>query len=394
VRILLVTDWARFEGGVERYVEILRRELTAAGDDVRLLVSSAGHAAGGSADYVAFGTESRALQAGLQIVNPAAAACVRAAVRRFRPDVAHVSMFEIHLSPAALLALEGVPTVLDVAYYKPVCPTAHKLLPDGSICRERAGLVCWRSGCVGGLRWLRDRPFYALVGAAVARARLVLACSEWVRAELARNGIDSVCVGRPAELPRDGFARAPAELPTFAYVGRLSREKGVALLLESFARVRKRVPAALRIAGDGPERPGLERRAAELGLGRDVTFEGALDRGGVDGVLAGAWALVAPSLWAEPLGIVALEAIVRGVPVIASSTGGFAETVEPGVSGTLFANGDGDALARCLEAVARRSAFPGLSVPPEAVGRLRVRSSVPRHVARVRALLAESTGRA
>ncbi len=169
MRVLLVTDWTANEGGIETYVARLRDELRAAGDEVRLLTSSAGSAAQGSAEYVALGSDRPFAQAGLQLVNPSAVARVRQALREFRPDVVQVNMFEKYLSPAVLYATQAVPTVAMVHYSKPICPTALKLLPDGALCTEPAGLVCLRSKCVGLAEWLRDRPRYALLHGGLAR---------------------------------------------------------------------------------------------------------------------------------------------------------------------------------------------------------------------------------
>ena len=188
MRILLATDWNRGRGGAEAYITALRDGLRAAGDEVRLLTSSAGTAGDGTAEYVAYGTDRVAAQAFLQVANPFAVAGVRRAVHEFRPDVALVNMFAHHLSPAALLALRGVPTVLLVSDYKCVCPIGSKLLPDGSICGSLAGLVCWRSGCVSALHWLRDQPRYALIRSGLRHVARVVACSAWVRDELARHG--------------------------------------------------------------------------------------------------------------------------------------------------------------------------------------------------------------
>ena len=70
-------------------------------------------------------------------------------------------------------------------------------------------------------------------------------------------------------------------------------------------------------------------------------------------------------MWAEPLGLVGPEAVIRSVPVIASSTGGFAETIEDAVSGLLVPNGDELALHRALERVATGTAFPSHLLDPE-----------------------------
>ncbi|MGI9112563.1 MAG: glycosyltransferase, partial [Gaiellaceae bacterium] len=137
MRILLVTDWTAEEGGIETYLELVAGGLRAAGDEVALLTSSAGP--GAHADYRAFGTDRVAAQAFLQIANPLAALDLRRAVADFRPDAVYVSMFEIFLSPAIFAPLRRTRTVLNIAYYKPVCPTGHKLLPDGAICQVRAG---------------------------------------------------------------------------------------------------------------------------------------------------------------------------------------------------------------------------------------------------------------
>jgi glycosyltransferase involved in cell wall biosynthesis len=389
VRVLLIADWQPGRGGSEAYIAWLRDGLARAGDEVRLLTSSAGTAGDGTADHVAYGTLRPSAQVVLQVVNPFAIARVRSVLGEFRPDVAFVSLFLYHLSPAILHALRGVPVVLGVVDYKVICPVARKLLPDGSLCDLRAGWVCYRKGCVGMAHWIRDRPRYALIRNGLKRVDRILACSRWVQQELARDGIASDWVTLPVPVPSPEFRRRPDLEPLFLYVGRLSIEKGVPGLLRAFARVRAEVPAArLRVVGDGPEKALVERLTLDLGLADAVDRVGWLDPPAVEQELERAWASVAPSLWAEPLGLVALEAIVRGVPVIASEKGGFGETVEPGISGLLFPNGDEDALAARMLEVARRSAFPDQRIPERAVRRAAERHAMERHIERMRGIFA------
>jgi glycosyltransferase involved in cell wall biosynthesis len=231
VRILLVADWPRLEGGTESYVAAVREGLREAGDDVRLLTGSAGSRADGTADVVAPSAERLAAQAFLQVANPLAAAAVRRAVRELAPEAVLVTTFLTHLSPAILLPLRRVPTVLLVADYRPVCPVATKLLPDGALCSEPAGTVCMRRGCVGPVHWLRDRPRYALLRAGLASVDRVVACSESLRRALADAGIRADAVDLPIAPPADRVEREPSASPTFVYAGRLRREKGVDLLL-------------------------------------------------------------------------------------------------------------------------------------------------------------------
>ena len=103
------------------------------------------------------------------------------------------------------------------------------------------------------------------------------------------------------------------------------------------------------------------------------------------------WALVAASRWAEPLGQSAIEALVRGVPVVGSERGGLAESIERD-GGLLYPNGDVEALSTRLLEIAEGGAFPDLTVGDEVVRRVRERHSAAAHVARIRELFAAVAG--
>jgi glycosyltransferase involved in cell wall biosynthesis len=378
MRVLLVSEWPQQKGGVETYLRLLRRGLEEAGDEVRLLVSSAGQGRE-EADYVARVPRHGGLEGLTQVVNPIAAADVRRAVRDFAPHVAHVSMFELHLSPSVFGALRPVPAVANVTWYKPICPTGHKLLPDGELCRVRMGRACVANGCIGRVRLVRDVVRHGRVRAALAHASSVVVASRWMADVLASEGIVAQAVGRPVVPGRP--AAPPAGPPLFACVGRLSREKGVDVALRALARLRDGgVDARLRIVGSGPDRPRLEGLAADLGLGAHVDLVGSLPHEEVGREIARAWAVVMPSLWEEPYGNVALEAIGVGVPVVASRVGGLPEIVEDGRSGTLVPRADPEALAAALSALVARPA----RIAPEVVAAARQRHSLAAHVERVR----------
>jgi glycosyltransferase involved in cell wall biosynthesis len=349
-----------------------------------------GTAADGTADYRAFGSDRLAAKALLQIVNPFAMASVGVALREFDPDVALINMYEHQLSPAVLKRLRDVPTVLTVTDYKGICPIASKLLPDGRLCKQQAGVVCWRSGCVSLPHWLRDLPRYALIRSARQRVKRILACSKWMQRELALSGIEAEHVALPVAPPGPRFARAPSADPLFVFCGRLDPLKGVSLLLRAFARLRHTVPAArLRIVGAGPQRELLQLQVQQLGLSAAVTFRGWVPPDEVEHEFSDAWAVVVPSLWAEPLGLVAIEAVVRGVPVVASAAGGLGETIEHGVSGLLFTNGNEDELSRMLVDVATKRVFPTHRLPVAVVRDTLNRHLPERHIERLRAIFVE-----
>lgn len=390
MRVLLISDWMSNPGGSEVYLTWLREGLREAGDEVKLLTSAPKGSSGGSADFSAYGSDRRAAQAVLQIVNPFAVAQLHAALREFRPDVVLLGMFAYHLSPAILAQLSEVPTVLTVLDYKCICPLGSKLLPNGGRCTEPAGTICWRMGCVSLPHWIRDQPRYALLRRGLKHVDRILSCSRWMQRELAINGVKSEHLRLPVPAPSLDFHRAPAADPAFVFCGRLSVEKGVPLLLGAFSRLVRTIPGArLRIVGDGPQRADLERLVRALGVARSVTFTGRLPGEDVERELVDAWALVAPSLWAEPFGLVALEAIVRGVPVIASERGGFADSVEEGITGMLFPNGNEEELLLRLTAIAHRQAFPTQLLPEDVVSRVRSSSTIQQHVDRLRGIFTE-----
>ena len=381
MRILLVSDWMSHAGGSEVYIVGLRKALREAGDDVRLLTCGAGTAGVGEADARAFGTDNAAAQTVLQLFNSFAARSVRRLVGEFQPEVALVSQFAYHLSPAVIAALSRVPTVVSVTDYKLICPIGSRLLPDDTICHVAPGLVCWRRGCVSLPHWLRDQPRYALLRGALERVDRIVCASAWVQGQLSRYGIAAEHVPPPVEAPSRGFHRAPSTQPTFVYVGRLSREKGLGVLLRAFACLRgSHTSARLRLVGDGPARAEVAALVESLGLGRSVELAGHVAPGEVEALMADAWALVAPSTWAEPFGLVAAEAIVRGVPVIATASGGFAETVEEGGTGILVPNDDEARLASALDDVSAGRAFATHTLRPDAMRRLADRLSPGRHV--------------
>jgi glycosyltransferase involved in cell wall biosynthesis len=126
--------------------------------------------------------------------------------------------------------------------------------------------------------------------------------------------------------------------------GRLSIEKGVDTLIAAVSDLDPKLKVA--IVGDGPERQDLEERAAQAGLS-SCDFLGWVDRPQLRGLLARAAVQVVPSR-SEPQGVVALEGLAAGTPVIAADVGGLPEMVEPERNGWLFPAGDSGALQRLL----------------------------------------------
>ena len=129
-------------------------------------------------------------------------------------------------------------------------------------------------------------------------------------------------------------------------VGRLIPIKGHDVLLRALARVRQQLPeVTLEIAGDGPLEPELSATVSRLGLGERVSFLGRVAPPGP--VFERAEVVVVPS-FGEGFGMVALEAMERGRPVVASDVGGLPEIVADGRTGLLVPPGDPEAFAAAI----------------------------------------------
>ncbi|GGE27353.1 hypothetical protein GCM10011571_31960 [Marinithermofilum abyssi] len=129
------------------------------------------------------------------------------------------------------------------------------------------------------------------------------------------------------------------------FVGRLVQEKGVQTLLDAAPSILKDFPEAkFVIVGKGPMKPELESQARSLGLGDKVLFTGFISDEERNRLLATATVAVFPSLY-EPFGIVALEAMAAGIPVVVSDVGGLADVVEHERNGLKMYPGDAFSLA-------------------------------------------------
>src|SRR5690349_18147318 len=183
------------------------------------------------------------------------------------------------------------------------------------------------------------------------------AISESTRDDLVRRGVprERITVIYPGVdaawyCPDPAVPRAP--VPTFLYLGRLKRYKGVDVALRALALTRAtRSDLVLEIAGQGDDRPRLERAAAALGLEGAVRFLGFVPEEDKRQLLRRAWAVVFPSP-KEGWGITNVEAAACGTPALASDSPGLRESVLHGETGYLVAHGEYRALADRMVALA------------------------------------------
>ena len=138
--------------------------------------------------------------------------------------------------------------------------------------------------------------------------------------------------------------------PSILYLGHLRRRKGVDVLLQAIAKLRSELPnVKLHLVGDGYI-SDFQLLAKKKGIKKHVVFHGWAADSMVPRYYKSADFCVFPSRY-EPFGIVILEAMASGIPVIASNTGGIRETISNGKNGILFKPCDADALSKAILAL-------------------------------------------
>jgi colanic acid/amylovoran biosynthesis glycosyltransferase len=188
--------------------------------------------------------------------------------------------------------------------------------------------------------------------------------THWPKLHVVHCGIDPEHFAPPEEgLARDGLIR-------ILTIGRLDNMKGVAILVEALAELRRRgAPVALTVVGDGPQREHLQRLAVRDSVGEHITWAGTVGQDGIRALYHAAHVFCLPS-FAEGIPVVLMEAMSTGLPVVANNITGIPELVEHEVSGLLLRPGRSDLLVRALERLVRD---PDLRARMGGAGREKVR---------------------
>jgi glycogen(starch) synthase len=301
------------------------------------------------------------------------------------PDVPDDSVVD---GVRVLRARSDLPWLPDDNFLAKMSSASHKIVQlttvlDGwrpDLVHAHDWLVAWAGD---DLRALRDVPFIATIHATekgrqggsippgqpsgihsvewwlTFQANSVITCSEFMRREVVSafdlppakvhmvpNGVDASIWAPPSPPPPRG-----ADGPLVVSWGRVQYEKGFQTLVAALPLLRFRHPRLrVVIAGRGTHLGELEAQAQRLGVDHMVRFPGFVPDDELRHLLHTCSAAVIPSLY-EPFGIVALEALAAGAPLVAAAAGGLVEVLDDTGAGLLFPPGDVDGLARALERV-------------------------------------------
>jgi glycosyltransferase involved in cell wall biosynthesis len=270
-------------------------------------------------------------------------------------DAVYVHKLE---SVKPLLPLKGkVHLVRMIHDHDECCPRHHKYFAFSTrICTRPVGWRCWTDlACIErdsnsslGVKWrsLAQHKRELALNREVFDQFIVGSC--FMQEELVMNGIAPGRIRRLApcvRLPERATTPVP-DTNELLFVGQLIRGKGVDLLLDAVARLN--APYHLTIAGDGNARESLEQLASELGIQDSVDFAGWVPREKLDALYDQCRVLAVPSRWAEPFGMIGLEAMHRSRPVVGFAVGGIPDWLEDNVNGFAIPERDTQAFADAL----------------------------------------------
>lgn len=275
--------------------------------------------------------------------------------REMRANV--VYLHKLPQIPNSLTSARDLRTIRMVHDHDLCCPRRHKyFVHNAHVCNHPAGWRCWLD-----LAFVeRDRRsklgvrFKSLGNHREEMNRnkslhMLLVGSRFMRDELAMNGFlpEKLAVLPPVVRMKPTGETPVADEPHVLFVGQLIRGKGVDLLLEALARLDCSFRAS--IAGDGNARPALEERCRRLGLESKVQFLGWVPADQVADVYTKSRLLAVPARWPEPFGMIGLEAMRHGRPIVAFGVGGIRDWLHDGENGLMVEERDVDGYAAALK---------------------------------------------
>lgn len=281
-------------------------------------------------------------------------------VKRSGAQVVHIHNFFPLMTPAVHEGAweAGAAVVQTLHNYRLLCAGAQ-FLREGSICEKCVtgsriwGVVhrCYRGSVPGSLALMRMQNRAEQHGTWNKHVDRFIALTQFARDKFIEGGLPGEKIVVKPNSIRNASVPETRTRNGGLFVGRLSTEKGVDVLMKAWAKI---PDMSLTVLGDGPERQKLEAMAPP-----NVTFKGGVSGEIVRQHMLESEVLLMPSIWYEGFPMTAVEAYAAGLPVIASRIGSLTEIIEPS-TGALFEPGNADDLATKIQELRASGGFGNL----------------------------------
>ena len=361
MRILMANNYYYLRGGSERVMFTEMETLRAMGHEVAIFsCDHPDNIRDSNSKYFLSNKDFETVSAGRKlglafqfIYSSEARRKIESYFRDFKPDILHCHNIYGRLTTTILDAAKkaGIPSVVTLHDYKLACPS-YLMLNHGKPCQLCVGgnfYHCLRTKCHKESRAVSlvstMESYYNQWFTEWYQADFLICPSRFLLEIVRKHGYPKeMLVHLPNGLDPDKF-KPEFRSPGFCvYIGRLSREKGLLTLLESALEA----GSPLRIIGDGPLRPELERKIKASGAAH-ITLEGYKTGLELETLVSQAAFVITPSEWYENCSMTVLEAMAFGKPVIASNIGGLPEQVKDGETGIVFKPGDAGMLTKAIQ---------------------------------------------
>lgn len=266
---------------------------------------------------------------------------VKDIVRRENPDILHLHETFVFMSPfiiRRLINLKPAVQTIHTSFF--FCPKDTKILPNGEFCYDAMGSKCIMNGCLRevNLRLAFNKSWRNWVTRKVDK---VIVPSRYLKEEAIRNGIPAKKLEVIPHFTGKNIhgEYVEPEKDSILFAGRTDPIKGISELLKSLSLIRERTWKAYIIGlGDGLQK--YEKMAHDLGIKEKVVFLGNLDYADLDEYYQKASVVIFPSMSPESFGLVGIEAMSFGRPVVSFDVGGPREWLIDGKTGFLVNRGD------------------------------------------------------
>jgi len=261
------------------------------------------------------------------------------------------------LSPSIVRAINQVfPTVKTVHDVSLVCPLGDEMIKQcgTELCQHSFGIGCVVRGCYRvPEKGVRSLLFTHWEGRVTRQLDQLLVSTEYMRHELLRNQYPAqriTIVPLFTSINQDGAVAADAaDRHRILFVGRLDRAKGGHELVEALSMLDTHRDWRVDVIGEGPAMPALEQRVRSAGLDQRIRFHGRVEASAMPGFYQRARVVVMPSMIPESFGLVGIEAMACGRPVVAFDSGGIRDWLADCDTGFLVKRGNVRALAARIE---------------------------------------------